>query len=89
MLERIMSELNSRKFYNLFVTNEWDQRSGRPKAVYGNPVFRGTPKQINAQLDYYRRVYSGSDWVARLTDSDGNEFSRTDLENHLFLASCR
>lgn len=85
-----MSKINFRRSYNLFLTNTKDNRPGSGPCdllMPTKPTFRGTPRQIMAEIRDFARLSGGCDYAAKIIDpKTGERISRDDLATELMLA---
>ena len=64
-----MSEISLRRFYTAQLTNDW---YGRERACWEHGrTFRGTPRQILAEVREFGRVSGGCDIAVRITGPRG------------------
>ncbi len=79
--------INMRKHYNCWLTFFW---SGTPPApeFTARPTLRGTPRQIKAEHDEWRRSNPTAYMGFRMADSEGNEYGFRELTDAIWEADC-
>ena len=85
-----MSTINLRRHYNLFLTNTKDNSygAGPYKLLFSDtPTFRGTPRQILAEIAEFRRISGGSATGERVIEPrTGEQIAVDDIRTLVVLA---
>ena len=88
-----MSNINLRRSYDLYLTNTKDNSPGAGPyklLLPDAPSFRGTPRQIMAEITEFRRISGGCATSEVVTDpKTGERVSVDDLRNAVWLAECK